>query len=109
MWPLAFVDSADTQYVTLHGDPDQVHVPAEEGEMYVSLSGLLHTDLTFYASATVSYSIFLTGWSSSYDNLWHEYFLRLKIANFVKLIVTKHVDGASWKFVGKELRICSST
>ena len=47
MWPLAFVDSADTQYVTLHGDPDQVHVPAEEGEMYVSLSGLLHTDLTF--------------------------------------------------------------
>ena len=33
MQPLAFADSADTQYMTLtlHGDPDQVHVPAEEG------------------------------------------------------------------------------
>ena len=42
-------------------------LPAEEGGIYVSLSVLFHTDLTFYASATVGYSIFLTGWSSICD------------------------------------------
>ena len=40
MQPPAFVDIADTQYIvlTLHGDPNQVHVPAEGGGIYVSLS-----------------------------------------------------------------------
>ena len=71
---------------------------------------LFYTNLTFYASAVVGYSNFHTWLSSICEiNVSYDYFWDWKIANFEILIMMKHVDRAPWKFMGKELRIHSST